>query len=353
VKSVLALLPWVEWEGDSQTNTSLTLHHRNLVLEQDEFLSVQEDSGTITNSRFSFKDFVAAVRDRYTQASDSLRPTSRLKNWLPGAVLQDESGNQLTPELTIDTDDTGLPRVKVALKSPSDELSQYLSLKTHESWLQFGLNWHGLNAEQAPIFELKADTSASLVNSAAPLVFDQSKRYVYDNLGVIRERLPALTESPWLIERIRYPQDSGVYQTVYSVSFNDKKALVQSGDAKKNSTEISFTCAALKLQKDGTLVDADAPFSSARFELGSYGFFRTSTSHDWKDLNCWPRLAGMPIFVTKLLRLELEADKPKTIQFQAVLVNPYDVAKTISPVSKLFPVLWVRQSPVGVCSLLS
>lgn len=345
MKSVLALLPWVEWEGDSQTNTSLTLHHRNLVLEQDEFLSAKEDSGTITNLRFSFKDFVTAVRDRYTQASDSLRQTSRLKNWLPGAVLQDEGGNQLTPELTIDTDNTGLPRVKVALKSPSGELSQYLSLqtgesrlKTHESWLQFGLNWQGLSAEQAPIFKLKADTSASLINSAAPLVFDQSQRYVYDNLGVIRERLPALTESPWLIERIRYPQDSGTYQTVYSVSyFNSEEALIQSGDADENSTEISFTCAALKLQKDGTLVDADAPFSTARFELGSYGFFRTPTSPGWKDLDCWSRLAGMPIFVTKLLRLELEIDKPKTIQFQAVLVNPYDVAENYQPGQQAVP----------------
>ncbi len=99
-RATLALHPWVEVAADG----TLSAAHRNLILEMMEYelagrfgfhVAEEPPADFLTNRA------IAAVRGRYTLASDSLvaGTPGELKGWLPGVDLNDGT-NPITPTLT-------------------------------------------------------------------------------------------------------------------------------------------------------------------------------------------------------------------------------------------------------------
>jgi hypothetical protein len=341
IRSTMALLPWVEWSG-TRSEFKLKLFHRNLILEQEEFLSSREDrfadANAITPELFlPLEDFLYAVRDRYAEASTNLLQGSSLLNWLPGAVLQNADGALIEPQLTFGVVD-GLPQVELSLNS-----TQVLSLRTQESWLKTNLRWQNSDFDSAPTFILdNQENGQPLINSAAPLLFDPENRFVYDNLGVIRDRTLPQALTSWLIESIRYPAKHGNYTSIWSVSYWSKASLVEG-----NNTEICLVCLNLKLATDGTLIEPNSLFQTTPFDLGAYGFFRNSSNSKevdkngteawWQEIQRLPVVCGMPIFVTRLTKMTIQDQQPQIIEFQAVLINPDDLVNNFQPGQKDVP----------------
>ena len=341
IRSTMALLPWVECSG-TRSEFELKLFHRNLILEQEEFLSSREDrfadANAITPELFlPLEDFLYAVRDRYAEASTNLLQASSLLNWLPGAVLQNVDGALIEPQLTFGVVD-GLPQVELSLNS-----TQVLSLRTQDSWLKTNLRWQNSDFDSAPTFILdNQENGQPLINSAAPLLFDPENRFVYDNLGVIRDRTLPQALTSWLIESIRYPVKDGNYTSIWSVSYWSKASLVEG-----NNTEICLACLNLKLATDGTLIEPNSLFQTTPFDLGAYGFFRNSSNGKevdkngteawWQEIQRLPVVCGMPIFVTRLTKMTIQDQQPQIIKFQAVLINPDDLVNNFQPGQKDVP----------------
>jgi WD40 repeat protein len=155
-----------------------------------------------------------------------------------------------------------------------------------------------------------------------------------DNLGVIRPVGDPVTvkvnDQDWLVQSLKDPafkDPDQKIQILYSIStLNFQIATSPSGDPQP--TDIRFSCQELKvIAKNGELVPADA--QNERFDLGRYGFFSeiTSAVKSLSPIDYWPRLAGIPIFPTRLVSLSFdEKKKPIKMVFEAILPNPDDLA---------------------------
>jgi hypothetical protein len=350
--AIMALLPWVQWQGTYSERKEVVLFHRNLVQEQAEFLTSASDRFSpqeTPNSVFlPFDSFLGAVRDRFLEASTSLNPIGQLLNWLPGATLKmaNASGQKINiaPRLEY-SDDRSLPQVRLTFAGDTENtLSQILSLEQNNSWLNYDITFESEGTSSPPAFLLAPATNKKneAINSSIALLFGNN--YIYDNLGVLRSlhsnELPA---NSWLSEKIRFPNRSGekvTYQTVISLSFYSSIALI-ADDPEGNITEIYFTCESLKLMnktdREWILFDKDKSIPEGNFYLGVYAFYSSIESEkieNQKITDRWIRIFGIPLFVTRLLSLEFDNNfdtvdvstaPPKKISLEAVLPNPAQI----------------------------
>jgi hypothetical protein len=172
--------------------------------------------------------------------------------------------------------------------------------------------------------------------------------HMLDNLGVVRE-LPfsegTSAQEDWIVEKVRDPYGKPGWDTAdvrhQLLSVTTSGVAFALSEGTDNPTEIRFKCEGLKVRRNGTVFeDIDAPaFNTAPYYMGTYGFFSSITANTRHDelavVDYWPRLAGIPIFVTRLKKLTFNPQGGKyvaeKVQFEAVVANPDAVQVTEGP----------------------
>lgn len=374
IEGVIALLPWVQWEGTFSEDVSkynLKLFHRNLVQEQAEFLSSVADRFDDVGEKsvlLPVDDFLKAVRGQFAEASsESLNEeSSKLINWLPGAKLQyknDEVETKLSYGYAADSSlnipeeselrKDNLPIVRLEFQKQGteiiDDLTQILSLNTKNEWLAYALKWTNQESiSSSPIISIDKFNSTgkdevdktTAINSSVQLLFNNN--FFYDNLGILRKTdNPGISnENPWLQEIISFPKKDDEYEKLLVLSYKSNRALVDTTDNDNETfSQIYFACEQLKLKKsdDNQYVIFDENLSStgAKFYRGVYGFYSQRETED--VTNGWVEIYGIPIFVTRLEYIKFTDDissqkPPQEIKFQAVLPNPTRIEKEQSDI---------------------
>ncbi|MBL8868791.1 MAG: hypothetical protein JNK90_03305 [Planctomycetaceae bacterium] len=177
--------------------------------------------------------------------------------------------------------------------------------------------------------------------------------HYYDGLGVTREvsslpdpRVHEKYQAP-LIERLRSNVEGAVLK---SITVNEFVLSKSKDDTTTNVTDIRFWCDSLKI--DETDKPSQKAFDDDRWYAGRYGFYSqvrvpahaslTNDTQNLRTLDYLPRLCGIPMFVVRLDHLKTRDEKIKVdengiekevkfdwideVQFDAVLVNPDEVA---------------------------
>lgn len=315
----LALLPWVEFDA---TDGHQNLHHRNLILEHDEFAAARRDSSTDLRNGVqpvSYSEFVDAVRDRYTLADANLSDgIANLVHWARGLEIDRTltfGYNQAlseVPKLTVTyTDDGGTAR--------QQSLSLIRGGDPVPNWLQFEVAWDKVSTtETLKVAPVGTNTYRDVAaNSALPLLFQDSKSY--DNAGVVREpAVPAPPSSPSYVANFRPIESLFDGQSYKSVSL-DATLLPFVPDT---GSEVCFHCQGLLLDDNGKPIEAANHPSGKR-----YGFY----SKHWANANLpihqaarWPRISWVFLYPLALKRLELDGNTNAwtSITFEAVIPNP-------------------------------
>lgn len=375
VSSVLAQLPWVEW-GPSVPNWLQTgkiiLHHRNLILEHSEFESSFKDrfpdnrppvdaDGNPVSPMLPFEDFIRAVRDPFTEASGNLlKEGKELKNFLPGAILHGGEGEGEKIQGCLNWHDNGgeLPYVCIdwhgggdCPKTGSlneDVNSQYLGLGyPGDNWLEYDVEVKCISIEEKTKLKIhnkqteevnttiQGEERRRIVNSAVPLLF--KNELVYDGLGVVR--------STRNTEPLHVPGPDGVLLKLQSICL-DNQVLAQSCKEGNNTvvdlTDIRFSCRDFKVQ-DGGAVLFDQSLQNVKIQLPDldtqrcypgvnclYSEVVAAEGSGLEALNYWPRLGGVPIYCTRVRELKVDKDNVESITFEAVVVNPDELAAGVN-----------------------
>ncbi len=163
-----------------------------------------------------------------------------------------------------------------------------------------------------------------------------------DGLGVLRPGgLAGPTDDGLTLETVRVPtpgegrnadQGSTSFHECWSVTYNSKNAIAErdlpgAGQRITGTTQIFFACHGLLIEKSsGKIIDR-----VGRAQQGIYRIYSNITSDHSETLgkvDGWPRLAGVPIRVTRLTRMAFDnQSKPSRLtrlHFEAALVGPTD-----------------------------
>jgi len=217
-RSVLALHPWSEWGPDPTTwikTGRIHLHHRNLIQEHSEFESSFEDRfppegpqpspGTdkIPSPLLPLNDFLRAVRDRYTEATNNLFDSSSVvvrrdvKNWLPNVKFSDDTGAGVVPKVEF-SQPRDLPMASlepIALfENQTLMLRKADDDKSNFHWLDVGMKAKTLDMHSRPeVILTKSNpsdaTQRRAIDSSTPLLFSRhdvrALTSLHVNLGTV------------------------------------------------------------------------------------------------------------------------------------------------------------------------
>lgn len=349
---ILALLPWMERLIPQPQGKKLlsppaiavagVVHHRNLILEEDEYKTAQADRPAgveyAPDYQVTDQEFLKAVRDPYTAAwrdDDQPNTNTQVRHWFPG-VTGAPTGISLGVNLT---HDQPVPLINVYQNNrPLEGEGQHLKLVSEDEptrpFLEFFARWKKGTRRPEVLFDEKtSDQNYEVKNSSLPLLFPETDLPTeagqeawptlpppsYDNLGVIRfpaqAKGDALVQTVWLYEETNYKEYT---------SLSMQRHLVKEGED-DNQTDIWFCCDGLKLAQDGIL-SQDPRWG----HTGCYGFFaKPEENPGLQQVAKWPRLGGIPIFPVSLKKLKVNNTDAsiETLEFTAVVPNPGEVAR--------------------------
>ncbi len=278
---------------------------------------------------------------------------------------------------------TGSDDGRVRLWRLSDQLSLVRTASTgaavrHVAAERLPFEQRGLTDENNP-FTLAAATGdgriwlwegRSMTELSAPPALRAA--CVLDNLGVLRalpsrdrsQNEPDREEGTWTIESLQVPvpgkpgnraPDPELWQSVTVHGAEIAKKLPANGGEITGLTDIRFSCESLKVRPNEGGSLPEYRFYEAPCNLGQCGFYSdifAAPDSGLKLLDRWPRLLGMPIYVTRLRSLKMGDDGPEDMLFESVLVNPDELAAGVEYESERFDVAGLVRRAISRDSLL-